>query len=268
MSEPIDPSPDPLTEAQRRSTERALAEECARRDHLVIALCGAHAYGFASEDSDVDLKAVHVEPTERFLGLATTGKSWDRLEVLDGVEIDYTSNELAAALSGVLSGNGNMLERLLDPAPLVADPALEGLRPIVRRNLSRRIHRHYRGFAHSQRKAFEQKPTIKKALYVLRTALTGTHALTTGAVTPHLPSICDRYGFPEAHGLILQKRAAEQTAPDAGTIEDLVALMDRAFETLDAALATSPLPEAPEARDALDAWLVALRLERLESGEA
>jgi hypothetical protein len=41
----------------------------------------------------------------------------DRAEVVDAVEIDYTSNELAHALSGILAGNGNFIERVLGPEP-------------------------------------------------------------------------------------------------------------------------------------------------------
>src|SRR5690606_22403890 len=43
----------------RAVADRVLDEESARRRHLVIALSGAHAYGFPSPDSDLDLKAVH-----------------------------------------------------------------------------------------------------------------------------------------------------------------------------------------------------------------
>ena len=50
-----------LTEAQRLVASRVLAHESAQRRHLVISLSGAHAYGFPSPDSDLDLKCVHLE---------------------------------------------------------------------------------------------------------------------------------------------------------------------------------------------------------------
>jgi hypothetical protein len=40
-----------LTAHQREVMNRVIAEEEARRRHLVIALSGAHAYGFPSPDS-------------------------------------------------------------------------------------------------------------------------------------------------------------------------------------------------------------------------
>ena len=51
---------------------------------------------------------------------------------------------------------------------------------MVRPLLSRRVGRHYGGFAASQLRLFDAKPTAKRALYVLRTAATGRHLLGHG----------------------------------------------------------------------------------------
>src|SRR5439155_222433 len=85
---------DGLTEHQAAVMERVLAEEDARRTHVVVYLSGAHAYGFPSPDSDLDLKAIHIEKTEALLGLDPPIATFDRAEIIEGVEIDYTSNEL------------------------------------------------------------------------------------------------------------------------------------------------------------------------------
>src|SRR5216684_6824727 len=102
-----------LTDRQQRAADKLLDEERARRAHLVVSLSGAHAYGFPSPDSDLDLKAIHVAKTEDLLGFDVPAPTVDRAEVIDGVEVDYTSNELAHALSGSLGGNGNFIERVL-----------------------------------------------------------------------------------------------------------------------------------------------------------
>src|SRR3954462_3807698 len=98
---------------QRAIGDRAIAEESAKREHLVVSLSGAHAYGFASPDSDLDLKAIHIAPTRALVGLGHAPSDANRMEVIEGVEIDYTSNELSGALRGMLKGNGNYLERIL-----------------------------------------------------------------------------------------------------------------------------------------------------------
>ena len=102
-----------LTGKANDVAQRVIAEEESRRRHIVVALSGAHAYGFPSPDSDLDMKAIHIEPTKNLLGLSPTKVAFDRLEFIDGVEIDYTSNEISGVLSGILAGNGNYIERVL-----------------------------------------------------------------------------------------------------------------------------------------------------------
>src|SRR6185369_11024667 len=91
-----------LTEHQRGVMARVIAEEEVRREHVVVYLSGAHAYGFPSPDSDLDLKAIHIAKTEDLLGFDAPPPTADRAEIIDGIEIDYTSNELGHALAGVL----------------------------------------------------------------------------------------------------------------------------------------------------------------------
>src|SRR5262249_49440156 len=190
-----------------------------RREHLVVYLSGAHAYGFPSPDSDLDLKAIHVANTADLLGLDVPAPTVDRAEVLEGVEIDYTSNELAHALNGILAGNGNVLERVLGRMVPSAPPLLEELRPVVRRSLSRRVHRHYRGFAQNQLRFLESEPTAKKLLYVLRTTLTGIHLLETGELEADLSRLMPAYGVSDAAALIERKRAGERIGLDPGLLE-------------------------------------------------
>ncbi len=152
---PADSVADALSEAQLAVMMRVLDEEEARREHVVVYLSGAHAYGFPSPDSDLDLKAIHVAKTADLLGFEVPLPTVDRAEVIEGVEIDYTSNELAHALAGILGGNGNFFERMLGRMTARASPLLEELRPIAQRALSRRVHRHYRGFALNQLRFLE-----------------------------------------------------------------------------------------------------------------
>ncbi len=249
---------------QRAIGERVIDEEETQRRHLVVYLSGAHAYGFPSPDSDLDLKSVHVTNTAALVGLAPPGPTFDRAEVIEGVEIDYTSNEVAQVLGGILDGNGNYLERVLGRTVLRADAELEALRPLARAALSRRVHRHYRGFATNQRRALERTPTVKKLLYVLRTALTGTHLLLEGELETDLGNLVDAHGLGDARALIEAKRAGERTAIDPAILETWQPRLEEVLARLDAAEAASPLPEAPapEHVAALESWLVALRRSR------
>lgn len=250
-----------LTQAQEAVAWRVLDEEERRRRHLVVSLSGAHAYGFPSPDSDLDLKAIHVEPTARLLGLSAPPQSASRMEIIDGVEIDYTSNELGQALAGILGGNGNYIERVLGAIPLRVAPELEELRPLVRRSLSRRAHRHYHGFATGQLREFESAPDApaKKILYVIRTTLTGTHLLLTGEVVTDVNPLLDQYGFAQARELVEAKRAGERVSLDTARKGDWLKIVARAFDTLDDAHGRSILPSEPPNRDELEAWLIEQR---------
>jgi predicted nucleotidyltransferase len=252
---------DVLTEHARRVAARVIAEEEGKRRHLVVALSGAHAYGFPSPDSDLDIKAIHVAPTRSLLGLSESAPARDRLEVLEGVEIDYTSNELGAALRGLLKGNGNYLERVLGAHLLHESPLLAELAPLARATLSKRYHRHYLGFARQQEEALQKSaPTAKKVLYVLRTALTGTHLLRSGELRVDLTHNLDEYGYADARELIERKKAGERTELDPASLAHWSVRVQRAFELLDAAHAQSALPEEPAHAAELEAWLVDLRL--------
>jgi predicted nucleotidyltransferase len=251
-----------LTPDQTRVMTRVLGEEEARREHLVVYLSGAHAYGFPSPDSDLDLKAIHIAKTADLLGFDVPAPTVDRAEILEGVEIDYTSNELAHALSGILGGNGNFLERVLGRMVPFASPLLDDLRPVALRSLSRRVHRHYRGFAQNQLRFLEREPTAKKLLYVLRTALTGIHLLRTGELEADLTRIMDTYGLADAAALVERKRAGERVALDVALLDVWRPRVDWLFAMLDEARDESILPEEPPNEDEVRAWLLTVRRSR------
>ena len=222
---------------------RVIAEEEIRREHVVVYLSGAHAYGFPSPDSDLDLKAIHVANTTSLVGLHPPPPTFDRTEIIEGVEIDYPSNELGHALGGILRGNGNFIERVLGNSALASSPLLEELRVVTRESLSRRVHRHYRGFAESQLRELDREPTVKRLLYVLRTALTGAHLLRTRELITDLQILLDVHPREGARELIERKRAGERTPLPPPERDEWRANIMMLFAELDTARDHSPLPE-------------------------
>jgi predicted nucleotidyltransferase len=250
-----------LTEHQRAVTARALAQEAARRTHVVVSLSGAHAYGFPSPDSDLDLKCVHLAPTRVLLGFPRTPPPAERLEVIDGVEFDYSSNELGGVLYGLLKGNGNYFERFLSRFAVSTGPGFEALVPVISRALSTRVARHYAGFATQQREAWRAtgQTSTKKLLYVVRTTLTGVHVLLTGALETDVTLLAPRYGLDDVLELVEQKRRGEQSALPPALAEKWGARVEGLFTRLTEAERNSVLPpEAPNA-DELEAALIELR---------
>jgi predicted nucleotidyltransferase len=250
-----------VTPHQRTVATRFLDAACAEREPIVVALSGAHAYGFPSPDSDLDLKGIHVAPTRELLGLRPETPPVERIDIVEGVELDYSSHELGMVLHGVLKGNGNFIERILGDLLLVRTPLLAEMQPLVQASLSQRTHHHYRGFALNQRREAEKTRRAKKVLYVLRTTLTGTHLLRSGELVTDVTRLAPVYGF-ELDDLLEAKSRAEKQALDDVVYAAAEVRMDRAFATLDDALACSSLPAEPSNVAEVDAWLVGTRLRR------
>lgn len=248
-----------LDPRQRSIVDRVLDREETNRTHLVVALSGAHAYGFPSPDSDFDLKGVHVLPTERWLGLHTPDSHASRMEIIDGVEVDYSSNEIRQVLAGVLNGNGNYIERILGPHLLRTHPLLAELQPLVRNALSRRVLNHYRGFSTGQLRELERgiNRSAKQVLYVLRTAMTGIHLLRTGLVEPSLAALASDDA--EIAELILLKQRGERIELDAARLEHWLTRLRELQVELEAAAASSCLPAEPPNETQIEDWLIALR---------
>jgi uncharacterized protein len=246
-----------LSDKQASVARAFLADRERERKHLVIYLSGAHAYGFPSPDSDLDLKCVHIAPTRDLVGLEVAQEPKDRIEIVDGVELDYGSNELSPVLRGAIKGNGNYLERILGELALGGDPALlEEARALVRPLLSRRVARHYHGFATSQLHAFDDKPTAKRALYVLRTAATGRCLMTRGELVTDVARLAE-FIPASISELLAIKRQGEKQQLDAEHAQAWRARLVAAIDAIDSAWTASVLPTdaPPEAIAAVDSWL-------------
>ncbi len=246
-----------LTPDQQRVARAFVADRERERKHLVIYLSGAHAYGFPSPDSDLDLKCVHIAPTSDLVGLAPSDDPPDHMEIIDGVELDYGSNELSPVLRGALKGNGNFLERFLGDLILGGDAALLAeARPIVKALLSRRAGRHYGGFATSQLRLFDEKPTAKRALYVLRTAATGRCLLERGELITDVARLADYIPL-EIEELMTIKRTGERQQLELAQVTAWRPRLTAAIDAIDKAWPASVLqPDPPpEAVTALDSWL-------------
>lgn len=229
---------------------------------LLCAVTGSHNYGFSSPDSDIDMKGIHLAPTRQLLGLGRPAEAFDRLTIYDGVECDLTTNEAGRALSLMLKGNGNMLERIFSPFQLVDAPEIEPLRALAKGSLSRASFNHYAGYFNGmQREQLKQDPPqAKSLLYTYRVALTGVHLLRTGQVNAHLPTLAPIYGVPEVQELVhIKENGTEKGSLSRAQAERFRGAWPVLEDMLKQALAESPLPKQPENRQAVNDWLVEQR---------
>ena len=232
-------------------------EQHGARDALCVAVTGSHAYGFPSQDSDLDLKGIHVAPTAALVGLEPPRETIDVITEFDGVEIDYTSHELGFALRLLVRGNGNMLERILSPFQVVRSDRREWLQGLTRAAVCKRFHRHYRGFFGRCQQECRKAPvrTAKDYLYAYRSALSGIHLLQTGECVLDVEVLAREYGFDAVPDLLALKRGGTELEPaaDASRHEED---WPRLEVLLDSSYRDSRLPEAAPNIDALSAFLV------------
>lgn len=227
---------------------------------IFATVSGAHLYGFASTDSDLDLRAAHVLPAAEVVGLRTGPETLQSAGWRDGVELDVVSHDLRKFATLLNSRNGYVLEQLLSPLVVVTGPLHEALKQLAPGLITRGHAHHYLGFATSQERLLARSRELKPALYLLRVLLTGQHLMRTGALETDLGVLGQRFDY--VPDLIALKRSAEHVAfpPElADRVARDVAVLRADLET---ARDTSALPDHadPAAVTALHELVVDTRL--------
>ncbi|MFI6585964.1 DNA polymerase beta superfamily protein [Embleya sp. NPDC050493] len=245
--------------------ERLAAIAADQPDPLVFAtVSGAHLYGFPSEDSDVDLRGVHLLPAAELVGLREGEHTRARMWRADGVENDLVTHDLGKFVRLLLRRNGYVLEQLLSPLVVHTTAAHAELVTLAPGLVTRHHAHHYAGFARTQSRLFDRTGELKPLLYTFRVLLTGIHLMRTGQVVADLRKLADL--CPDAApaylgDLVAAKREAEHGALDGLVAADAVrADIERLRAALDDAHEASALAERPEGYDALHDLLVRVRL--------
>jgi hypothetical protein len=229
---------------------------------LFATVSGAHLYGFASPDSDFDVRGAHLLPLPQVVSLFPARETIEYSAVENGREIDLVSHDAAKFFGLMLKKNGYVMEQIFSPIVVLGEACLKELRPLAQGCITRHIYHHYRGFAENQAAllAKEQPKRAKSLLYLYRVLLTGIHVLQTGQIQSNLPRLLELYPQEGVAELIASKVREKAPLSDAQ-----VAMHEAACQKLRAALeeafVRSTLPENPERAQELDAYLVRLRLE-------
>ncbi len=234
---------------------------------LFVTVSGAHLYGFASEDSDYDLRGTHVLPVHEVVGLAEPRETVEYYGDRDGLELDLVTHDIKKFLLLMLKHNGYVLEQLYSPLVLHTTPEHDELKRIAKECITRHHAHHYLGFAGRQWVLFEKEEPrrVKPLLYVYRVLLTGIHLMRTGRIEANLVTLNDEFRLPYIDELVSAKLEGKERC----TLEDAdLALHQREYERLLDELMQahedSSLAETTIGRGALDDLLKRLRLASYE----
>lgn len=220
---------------------------------------GAHLYGFASVDSDLDLRACHLLPLAEVVGLHTGPETVQVGGEREGMELDVVAQELAKFVRLLLKPNGYVLEQLLSPLVVRTSELHDELAALSRHCVTSRHAHHYLGFAAGQWRLFQQTGELKPALYTLRVLHTGIHLMHTGELQADLRPLAT---LPYVADMIEAKKAGEHRLLPADLVsrDRLTDDVESLTAALESARDASPLPATPSAGEALEALLIRTRL--------
>ncbi|MBI5534556.1 MAG: nucleotidyltransferase domain-containing protein [Deltaproteobacteria bacterium] len=247
--------------------DRAYLAEVAHRGPAPVfaTISGAHLYGFASPDSDVDLRGAFLLPMRTLLGLRPPR---DTITISDKsrIDLDWVAHDLRKFARMMTKHNGYVLEQLYSPLVVVSTPAFEELRELGRGCITKPTVRHYQGFARGRRiRLHEPNPTVKHLLYAYRVLLSGIHLMRTGEILANINVLNDAFRIGPISELVDRKRqGAEKMRLKQEEIEQHDKLLDELELALAEAHASSNLPDEPTTTAALDAFVVRIRIEQAE----
>lgn len=212
---------------------------------MLRAEIGSTAYGTNTAASDIDEMGVCVEPKVTVIGLKRFEVYRFRTAEPDGPnpdgtearsrpgDLDLTVHSLRRFVTLCCQGNPSMLALLFVPETSFVNDYGEELRANARKFISMRAAPKFQGYLREEKlRLAKPGATFKPAMHALRLGMQGVELLERGGLT--IP--------PRGGQLALLKsvRAGEHT------MKNCLKMIEDYEGRLDAALATSPLPEEPE----------------------
>ena len=229
---------------------------------LYAAESGSRAWGFASPDSDYDVRFIYAHPIDWYVQLA---EPRDVIEgPLDAMLVDFAGWDVRKALRLLLRSNPALYEWLVSPIVYQDDNAFRpAAKALFERHASQRaLAHHYFSIARGQwRREIEgqEQVKLKKYFYAVRPLLSLRWVIRHGTPPPMmLQDLVATVGLPQAPAaalidLVILKR----DTPELGRRPRLAVMDDWLLSEMDALnpekhdLATERGPEARAAADAL-----------------
>jgi predicted nucleotidyltransferase len=243
------PDPHPIDPAIRADIEQRLTAIEAEHGVRVLFACesGSRGWGFASPDSDYDVRFIYVQPLSWYFHVSPQR---DVIELPISDLLDINGWELRKALGLLKKGNATLAEWLDSPVVYRADaPFLAALRAAAgQTHRPERAFHHYVHMARKNHREYLRGDTVrlKKYLYVLRPLLaTLWIEQGRGEVPMRFQALVDGLVTdPALRAAIEQLLAIKRAAPESEYGQPLPAL--NAFIETELARLASVLPPVTE----------------------
>lgn len=154
--------------------------------HSLLAVeSGSRAWGFASSDSDYDVRAIYIRPQPYYLQI---DEAKDTFEFIENQWFDVGGWDIRKALRLLRKSNATLLEWLRSPIIYTQDDDFTGrLNALAPQYVqAAALLHHYRGIAGNALKAMDlaHPVKLKKWFYVLRPLLAARWAVKQGGIPP------------------------------------------------------------------------------------
>lgn len=255
-------TPEQIAEVWTLLDREQLAEIARKGPPPVFAVVsGAHLFGFASRDSDVDLRGAFLHPLRTLLSLHPPKET---IAIADKTEmdLDWVAHDLRKFVRTLTDHNGSHLEQLYSPLVVIQTPLFMELRELARGCITRPTAKHYLGFGRGRRKRLrEPDPTVKHLLYAYRVYLTGIHLMQAGELNANLPGLNDIFRLSQVDELIARKRQRkEKESLSAQEVDAHDTSLEKLERALQQAYEASRLPDTATGVPALEDLVIRARL--------
>lgn len=225
----------------------------AQTENVTILLAvesGSRAWGFASPDSDFDVRFLYIRPRERYLQL---DKARDVIEWKLDDTLDINGWDLIKALRLLRTSNPTLFEWLSSPIVYRRDPFADQLVALAQSCfIPKSGMYHYLHMAELDNRALLKDEHVKrkKYFYVLRPILACRHILATGTPPPmQFDTLSKRYLPPDVRPYVealLTAKRADSEMGEGPRVQALHDYIDESLGELHAAMEALPFARKKE----------------------
>ncbi len=218
---------------------------------LFYAVSGSHLYRFADDESDVDVRGIHLVPSDSHLKIMSPqseikvnqGSVTDGFE--DYEEVDFVSYELKTFGRHLCNGNFNLYEFLYSDIIIRNNILLprEKLQESIEHFLPHNLPRKYRGMAKSMKSRYiddEAYIEPKRFLYTIKGLLAGHYVSQRKSIETDFMTLSQEILNEEDHSLVQKLVEAKQNGWESermrtkrDMISDTKRLIDKLFDELE-----------------------------------
>lgn len=234
------------------SDQNALERVRCKGELAFLCLGGSHSYGFATPESDYDLKGAYVAPSERFLGLRRVVE--EPVVTFRSGNLEIYAEEIGRFL--YLAGRNPLRIELVNSPVVLAGvddfDLMKGMLNSVSSNKA--MLKSYLGAARRFFSGQSRCKGIKRDLHMLRTYMSGITLAREGKIVVDISELNNCFGV-EAVKQVLEVRAGRASSYDCGLVNQAAEKLD---DSLAAEVEKSRFPESYD-RERVSNFLVSLR---------